>query len=154
MGILNYWPFSSRRVLVTSEKAKRGLLSGLPLLFEATSSGFSFWNVKCYLRSMQLVGRCKTDIENKTSMHSAMITNKIIWKIRFCFKMIGNGPKCAKMHIFSNFPMGFSHGKIWKMCNFCTFWTISNYFEAKSDFSNDFVSNHGTVSCRLDLKTV
>ena len=44
------------------------------------------------------------------SIHSAMITNKIIWKIRFCFKMIGNGPKCAKIHIFQIFPWDFPMG--------------------------------------------
>ena len=32
---------------------------------------------------------------------------------------------------------------------FCTFWTLSNHFEAKFDFSNDFISNHGTVQQEL-----
>ena len=45
-------------------------------------------------------------------VHSAMITNKIIWKIRFCFKMIGNGPKCAKIHIFQIFPWDFPMGAL------------------------------------------
>ena len=42
--------------------------------------------------------------------------------------------------------MGKSHGKIWRMPIFCTFWTLSNHFKAKFDFSNDFISNQGTVN--------
>ena len=44
-------------------------------------------------------------------------------------------------------------GKSWKKCTFCIFWVVEtlkgcilNIFQQKPDFSNDFITNHGTVS--------
>ena len=47
-GVISYPVFSSSNVLVTSEKARSGLLFGLSLLLEDTSSGgpVSLWKYK------------------------------------------------------------------------------------------------------------
>ena len=49
--------------------------------------------IECFQNLLVIFQHFSIDADERT--HSALITNKIVWKIRFCSKMIGNAPKLA-----------------------------------------------------------